>query len=180
MRKRIVYLTGFMGSGKSTIGPILANTIGYNFLDLDKQIEKKKNLSINEIFSTGGEGYFRELEKNVVLQVSKLNAHVISLGGGTVTKKENLETIKNSGVLVYLKANPMQIFHRLRFKADRPLMKNNEGKILSETELLQRIKTLLQEREPFYNQADVIVNTDDKKVGYTVDEIVKKLRHLIE
>jgi shikimate kinase len=180
MRKDIVYLTGFMGSGKSTIGPILANTIGYDFLDIDRTIEVTASKTIMEIFASNGEGYFRELEKRIIHQISSTHGRVVSLGGGTVTKPENLNIIKASGVLVYLKAEPEEIFHRLKFKADRPLLKGTEAMKLENGELLHRIVRLMEEREPFYNQADIIVNTAGKKIGHTVDEIVKKIRTLIE
>ncbi len=180
MRKNIVYLTGFMGSGKSTIGPILANTIGYEFLDIDKTIERTTNKTIIEIFANNGEGYFREVEKRVLQEISNTHGRVVSLGGGTVTKSESLNLIKTSGVLVYLKSDPEEIFHRLKFKADRPLLKGNEGAMLGKEELLQRIVRLMQERESFYTQADIVVNTAGKKIGHTVDEIVRKIHTLID
>jgi shikimate kinase len=180
MRKDIIYLTGFMGSGKSTIGPILANTLGYDFLDIDKMIETTANKTIMEIFASNGEGYFRELEKRIVQEICSTHGCVISLGGGTVTKSDNLNVIKTSGVLIYLKADPQEIFHRLKFKADRPLLKGGEGTRLEDGELLRRIAKLMEEREAFYAHADIIVNTAGKKIGHTVDEIVKRIRTLIQ
>jgi len=180
MRKDIVYLTGFMGSGKSTIGPILANTIGYEYRDVDKTIEPTANRTIMEIFANNGEGYFRELERRVIQEISNTHGCVVSLGGGTVTKGDNLSVIKASGVLVYLKADPQEIFHRLKFKADRPLLKGSGGVQLDDRELLQRISRLMEEREAFYAHADIIVNTAGKKIGQTVDEIVRRIRALIQ
>ncbi|MFQ5797584.1 MAG: shikimate kinase [Bacteroidota bacterium] len=180
MKKQIVYLTGLMGSGKSTIGPILANTIGYDYLDIDKQIEDNERRAINEIFSTNGEKHFREVEHGVLNDVSKLRSVVVSLGGGTVAKNENLLLVKNTGVLIYLKADPRQIFERLRYKTDRPLLKAPNGGPPSDKQTMDRIRWLIKERDKFYNQADVIVETDDRKVGLTVDEIVRKIRNLIE
>lgn len=180
MKKHVVYLTGFMGSGKSTIGPILANAIGYDFLDIDKEIEDNEQRVINEIFSTNGEKYFREVEREVLNDVSKLRSVVVSLGGGTVTNKENLLLVKNTGVLIYLKADPTQICQRLRYKRDRPLLKTPDGQSLSEEQMMDRIRWLIKERDKFYHQADIIVGTDNKKIGLTVDEIVRKIRSLIE
>jgi shikimate kinase len=180
MRKDIVYLTGFMGSGKSTIGPILANTIGYDFLDIDKKIETAANKTINEIFANNGEGYFRELERKIVQEISNTHACVVSLGGGTVTKSDNLSAIKTSGVLIYLKADPQEIFQRLKYKVDRPLLKGSDSTRLENGDLLRRISSLMEEREAFYMQADIIVSTAGKKIGQTVDEIVKKIHSLIE
>lgn len=180
MKKQIVYLTGFMGSGKSTIGPILANTIGYEFVDVDKQIETNERRVVNEIFSTDGEKYFREVEQGVLDDVSKLRWVVVSLGGGTVTRAENLQLVKNSGVLIYLKADPIQILQRLRYKTDRPLLKDADGLPLNEEQMMERIRWMIHDRDRFYSQADVVVKTDDKKIGLTVDEIVKRIRNRIE
>lgn len=180
MKKHLVYLTGFMGSGKSTIGPILANTIGYDFLDIDNRIEDNERRVINEIFSADGEKYFREVEQGVLKDVSKLQSVVVSLGGGTVTKMENLLLVKNTGVLIYLKADPRQIFQRLRFKTERPLLKAPNGDPLTDDQMMERIRWLIKERDEYYGQADVTVKTDDKKIGLTVDEIVRKIRNLIE
>jgi shikimate kinase len=180
MRKDIVYLTGFMGSGKSTIGPILANTIGYDFRDVDKTIETTANKTVMEIFANNGEGYFRELERRIIQEISNTHGCVVSLGGGTVTKSDNLSVIKTSGVLIYLKADPEEIFHRLKYKADRPLLKGNEGRRLENGELLQRIARLMEEREAFYAHADIVVSTAGKRIGQTVDEIVRRIRPIIE
>lgn len=180
MKKDIIYLTGFMGSGKSTIGPILANTIGYEFVDIDKTIETAAKKTIMEIFADNGEGYFRELEKRAIQEISKAHGHVVSLGGGTITKQENLSIIRSTGVLVYLKMAPEEILQRLKFKADRPLLRAADGTLLSNPQLLEQIVRLLTEREPFYSQADVIVHAAGKKVEHIVDEIVRKIRTLIE
>ncbi len=180
MKKQIVYITGFMGSGKSTIGPILANTIGYDFLDIDRRIEEKEHRVIEEIFSTNGEKLFREVEREVLDTVSKLRSVVVSLGGGTITGSDNLHLVKTSGVLVYLKADPRQIFQRLRHRTDRPLLRGLDDSPLSDEQMMDRIRWLIRERNKFYSQADIVVETGDKKVGMTVDEIVRKIRNLIE
>lgn len=108
MKNKLIYLTGFMASGKSTVGPILANTIGWGFYDLDKLIEVETSLSIKEIFKVG-ESYFRKLETDVLKKVSLLNEFVISLGGGTIVDQENLKLIKGSGFWFIL--NPHQRQH---------------------------------------------------------------------
>ncbi len=87
---------------------------------------------------------------------------------------------RRTGVLIYLRADPRQIFQRLRHKTDRPLLKTPDGQILSDNQLIDRIRGLINERDRFYCQADVVVKTDDKKIGLTVDEIVRKIRNLIE
>src|SRR5437016_3591357 len=104
-KKNLVYLTGFMGSGKSTIGPILANSLGYAHIDIDEEIEKVASRKVAEIFRDGGEEEFREIEHRVLVQASKGSHSIISLGGGTIARMPNLTIAKSTGVLIYLKTD---------------------------------------------------------------------------
>ena len=176
-REELLFLTGFMGSGKSTVGPALAETLGYGFVDVDELIENYEGRSINEIFALKGEKYFRTIERKILIDtVLKLSKFVVSLGGGTVTYEDNLILVKKAGILVYLKAEPETIFERVRFKTDRPLLLDPAtGKNLPNELLLKRIETILKLREPFYSQSDIIVSTDNKPVGKIVEEILKHL-----
>lgn len=178
-RKRLVYLAGFMGSGKSTIGPILANTIGFEYVDVDKLIEDQIGKRITEIFEELGEPGFRSLEKKALKEVAERNDTVIALGGGTIANEENFKLIHGSGVIVYLKLSPGEILKRVKHKTDRPLLKDVQGAVLSEGEMQKRIEDLLQSRHQFYARADVVVETDRQRVGRTIDEIVHKLRHVL-
>lgn len=180
LRKDRIYLTGFMGCGKSTIGPILANTIGYDFVDVDRQIEQAEGKSINEIFTEKGEKFFRDLERTVLMKVCTLPRTVISLGGGTMTVAENLEVILATGLVVYLKITPEQLFLRLRHRSDRPLLRTADGSQLGDEELKNRIRLLYEAREPLYARADIIVPTDGTKLGLTVDNVVKRISGLIQ
>lgn len=175
MKKDLIFLTGFMASGKSTIGPILANTIGWEFLDLDKVIEQKVNKKIVDIFKDEGEEYFRKLESETLKELTKLSGYVISLGGGTIESEENLSQIKQNGILIYLETSPEAAYRRLRFKRDRPALLFNENEPTKE-EFLNRINTILNRRLKYYNQADLKMNTDNKPIGITVDKLVKILR----
>jgi len=179
-KKNLIYLTGFMGSGKSTIAPILANTLGFSYFDIDKEIEALTSKKITEVFSDFGEEYFRELEHNLLLSLSNMDDCIVSLGGGTIANQNNLEIIKTSGILVYLRAKPEFILKRLKYKTDRPLIKSIEGKQLSEEQLLFKINQLLKQREPYYAQADIVINTDDKAIGITVDQLVRELRIMMK
>ncbi len=179
-KKSIIFLTGFMGSGKSTVGPILANTIGYLFIDLDMLIEQKEQRKISEIFAANGEQKFRSLERNTLKEILNTTTTIISLGGGTVTNNETLEMVKHHGVLVYLKSDVEHIFQRLRTKSDRPMLRDDEGKLLDGNDLMKKIRSLLESREQYYNQADIIITTDDKKIGYTIDELAKKISQYID
>lgn len=174
-RKERIYLTGFMGSGKSTIGPILANTLGYDFVDVDHAIESAAGKTVNELFREHGEEYFRNLERKLIAQLSTVPHLVVSLGGGTIADRENLRVICATGILVYLKTTPEQLFRRLHHKSNRPVLRTEEGEQLPEEELWARILDLYSRREPFYVKADVIIHTDEVKVGKTVDLLVRKL-----
>ncbi|WKZ68887.1 MAG: shikimate kinase [Melioribacteraceae bacterium] len=176
---KLIYLTGFMTSGKSTIGPILANVLGWNFYDLDKVIEEKENKSVVEIFDINGEAYFRDVENKTLKELSEQANTVIALGGGTLTNDENLDIIKNSGILVYLKVSPEVLYKRLRNKIDRPLFKDLVLGEKSEEEFVQKIEDLLERRENYYNKADLIINTDETRIGYTVDKIAKQILSLL-
>ena len=119
-----IYLTGFMTSGKSTIGPILANVLGMGFYDLDKEIEKAEGSTVVEIFEKKGEAYFRQVEKNLLENFSKQNNIIVSLGGGTITNIDNLNLLKRTGKIIYLKVSIDVLYKRLKNKTDRPLFRD--------------------------------------------------------
>ena len=176
MNNKIVYLTGFMASGKSTIGPILANTLGWNFLDLDKLVEEAAGKSVRTIFEENGEDYFRELETRTLRNTCELENYIIALGGGTIANQINLEIIKSSGFLIYLESSPEETYRRLRFKRDRPALLFDGVEEPTKEEFIDKINSLLRKRIAYYNQADLKVNTDNCRVGKTVD----KLSHIIK
>jgi shikimate kinase len=179
-RNKRIYLTGFMGSGKSTIGPILANTLGYEFVDVDKAIEKHTGQTVREIFAGSGEVQFREMERKLIHDLLAVEHIVISLGGGTIADPVNFPVIRSSGILVYLKSTPDHLFRRLHHKTDRPVLVDVNGDRLTEEALRTRIDELYAHREHFYEQADIIIPTDEHKVGITVDHIVKKLSGMLD
>jgi shikimate kinase len=176
MKKNIFYLTGFMGSGKSTIGPILANTLGWQFYDLDKVIEAAEKKKVKEIFKEKGEDYFRKIETDTLKELSEGDKIIISLGGGTIIFKTNYELMRSSGTIIYLHASMESIYFRLRYKTDRPVINPDGLESLSKDEMLQRITKLFNEREKFYKQADLIIDTDKMPIGKAVDH----LAHYIE
>lgn len=176
--KKLIYLTGFMGAGKSTIGPILANTIGWDSCDLDVLIEKKVGKKVRQIFEQDGEKYFRKIENETLQEISLKSNLVVSLGGGTMASAKNLEILKKTGITVYLKASPDSFYNRLKYKRDRPQLLINEKEDFSKDELVQRINELMSKRSEYYEQADIIIDTDKSTVGKTVDQIVKQLERL--
>lgn len=169
-----------MTSGKSTIGPILANVLGWHFYDLDKVLEKKEKMSVVEIFERKGEEYFRGIEKETLEELSANDKIVIALGGGTIGNEASLQLIKSTGVLVYLKVSPNILYRRLKNKIDRPLFKDLVLGEKSEDEFIGRIKELLMRREGKYNQADLEINTDETRIGITVDKIAKQVKSFFD
>jgi shikimate kinase len=174
-RRGRIYLTGFMGSGKSTIGPILANTIGYEFADIDRTVERSVGKTVNEIFLESGEDRFRALEREILVTLAVRTRLVIALGGGTIMDEANFRLVAGTGIMVYLKSTPEQLFRRVCRRDDRPVLRDTEGERLDEDRLRQRIEELYRLREPVYAQADIIIQTGDRRVGLTVDEIVRRL-----
>jgi shikimate kinase len=175
-----IYLTGFMGSGKSTIGPIVANTIGYGFFDLDRMIEQRSGSTITEIFRSQGEAEFRVLERKAIEEISLMPRTVVSLGGGTVVVQETFDLIKATGIVVYLTITEEVLLRRLQRRNDRPMLAGPTGERLPEEDLRTRIRALYAVREPLYRQADIIVPTDEKRLGLTVDRLVRLLSpHLL-
>ena len=148
-----VILIGFMGTGKTSLGKLLATKLGRTFIDLDQKIEKDSGMTITEIFEKHGESYFRELEKQAVHKVTMKKNLVIATGGGTVKDAENLKLLKDSGVVICLTTEPEEIFNRTERRGERPVL-DNGGE-----ERLATIKKLLAERQQFYSQADYTVDT---------------------
>lgn len=174
-----IYLTGFMTSGKSTIGPILANVLGLEFVDLDTVIEAKESKTIVQIFETEGEEYFRDLETRCLQEISTREKIIVSLGGGTMTSEINLKILKDSGKIIYLKVSPDALYKRLKNKIDRPLFKDLVLNNSSEKDFVERISEMLEKREIYYNQADLVIRTDITPIGITVDKIAKKIRDIL-
>jgi shikimate kinase len=173
MRKKIYYLTGFMAAGKSTIGPILANTLGWNFLDLDKAIEEEEAMKITEIFETKGEEYFRKKELEMLKETSKKNHLIVALGGGTIVNRKNLKLLKETGRLIYLHSSPEIAYKRLVFKRNRPALLFEGEKFPTKEQFLERIESLMSDRKEYYEQADYFIDTDAEAVGKTVDKLAR-------
>ncbi|MHB1688607.1 MAG: shikimate kinase [Ignavibacteriaceae bacterium] len=173
MKNNIIYLTGFMGAGKSTVGPILANTLGWDFYDLDRVIEAKLEKKITDIFKEEGEKYFRQVEQETFKELSSGKNIIISLGGGTIANQVNIDYFKNHGKIIYLKISSEEAYKRLKFKKDRPILTNDGTVNLSKKKFIDRLNKLLNSRKHFYEQADLTIETDNVSIGKTVDEIAK-------
>ena len=175
----LIFLTGFSGSGKSTIGPLLANSLGYEFIDLDQMIEKQAGKTITLIFAENGEEYFRKLEYHSLEGVVEQTNLVISLGGGVLQNDRSYELIKATGTLVYLKSPARTLAKRLYNKSDRPLLRGEKGRKLTREEIEEKISTILSKREPRYESADLTVQTDINRIGSTVEELTRKIERYI-
>ncbi len=152
-----IFLTGFMGSGKSYWGRIWAELAGFQFIDLDNEIEQDTQTSIEKLFDQSGEEHFREVEAFVLRSLNLKNNVVVACGGGTPCFYGNMQWMNDRGMTVYLKAMPSFLWNRIKQeKAVRPLLKN-----VNENELLFFIEKKLQERENFYQRAKVILNAED-------------------
>ena len=159
-----IVLIGFMGSGKTVVGRLLADRLGYKFIDTDKIIEERIGKTISDIFNDEGEHYFREIESNIVKELSELSGHVISTGGGIVLNQDNLTCLKKGGLTVWLKASPESIHKRVVSESHRPLLNVKDP--------LNEIKRLLSPRERLYSEADISVETDDLDIEKIVENII--------
>jgi len=149
-----IFLIGFMGSGKSTLGAQLARHLNYQFVDMDQLIEDTAEMSISKIFNEHGEEVFRKWEYDILLELCRREKLVISTGGGAPCHSQMMDLMNAHGTTIYLKLAPEALQNRLiRTKTERPLIK---GK--SDAELLEFITGLLEKREKFYNQATHIVD----------------------
>lgn len=157
----IVYLAGFMASGKSTVGPLLADALGVDFLDLDALIVEQAGASIPEIFAEEGEMGFRQRETKALWTTGERDDLVVALGGGTIVDKTNRSFAKENGLLVTLEVDPETVLDRIGDTADeRPMLQDEEGEPLSPDRMADRIRTLLSKRRAAYNDAHLTIDAD--------------------
>ena len=159
-----IFLTGFMATGKSRIGRLLADRLGRPFYDTDKMVEEQAGQTVPEIFACRGEEGFRELESACVREAAALDGAVVALGGGAITRSENREAIREAGaVLVCVEADVESILQRLSRKEDRPLLAG-----LTPDQRRRRIEEMLAERAPFYGAAHITVRTSEETAAEEV------------
>jgi shikimate kinase len=162
-----IFLTGFMGTGKTQVGRELARLLNMRFVDLDAEIEKTEKISIEEIFCRFGEHHFRAIETEKLRTLSKGANLIVSTGGGAVIKAENRQVMRESGVVVCLAAIPETIFGRVRDNGERPLLQVEDP--------LVKIKELLESRRSFYEESDITVCTENKTPLQVAEEIIEKV-----
>ena len=161
-----IFLTGFMATGKSKVGPLLADRLGRVFVDTDDMVVASAGKTIPEIFEQDGESVFRQLEHEAIQQASLMDRIIVSLGGGAIAQARNWDVIGATGVCLCFNASVETIFERVsRRRDERPLLMG-----LDDEGLRHKIKTMLQERDPFYKKADAFVtSTEERSPEETAD-----------
>ncbi len=168
-----IVLIGFMGTGKSAIANCLSKMLPMETVEMDEVIAERARMSISDIFVVYGEEYFRNLETNLLVELQEKSNVIISCGGGTPLRDNNVAEMKKNGRVVLLTAKPETIYERIKNSHDRPLLENNKN--------ISFISKLLEERKAKYEAAaDVVIETDDKNKLQISEEIVGKLLEMDE
>ena len=159
-----IALIGFMGTGKSSVGRIIAEQARFQLVDTDDEIERRAGKSIRQIFADEGEPRFREHERALVAELAGLNRVVISTGGGVGANPDHLAALKTHALVICLWASPDHIWERVRHQHHRPLLQDPDPRA--------KIQRLLAERAVFYRQADVLVNTDLRPLREVAQQVL--------
>ncbi len=168
MNYRNISLIGFMGSGKTTVGRILADKLRFLLIDLDRVIELEEGRKINDIFKIYGEDYFRELEIKVIKKIYKNKNCVFACGGGAIKRKENMKIITENSVVIYLNISPRIALKRLSDVKDRPLIEVEDRE--------EVVKEMISKRNNLYRKyAHMIISNDDIDPEKASNEILRRL-----
>lgn len=157
-----------MGTGKSTIGRMIADDLKFKFLDTDHLIESRTGKTISQIFADNGEQKFRELEQNIVSEIVDADKTVIACGGGLAANQENLDSLKTHALVVCLWLSPEKIWEHVRHQSHRPLLQDKDP--------LEKIRALLTAREAYYRQADVLVNSDMRSTKEVAQHVLHQFQ----
>jgi len=168
-----IYLIGYMGSGKTSVGKRLASRLEYSFLDLDRVIEEDQQQTVTEIFAQKGEDNFRSLERFALHQTFDMENVVVSTGGGTPIFFDNMDMMNAKGLCVYLQANPSVLLSRLiPNQQSRPLIAS-----LGKEELYEFIKEQLTKRAPFYEQAELHIEARDLTPAILYNQVINWMKN---
>lgn len=167
-----IYLVGFMGVGKSTVGSRLARELRYSFLDSDEWIEKRTGKSIPEIFADEGESVFRQYEREFIDSGHPAEGCVVSCGGGLIIQEGMLETLKSKGIVICLFASMESILNRTQRSKNRPLLDVDDPEA--------RIRKLFAEREPVYMKAGICISTEGRPVSEVVRHLLRTYRTVVK
>lgn len=163
-----IVLTGFMGTGKSEVSQELSKVLGWKVIDIDTEIEKSQGMKITGIFKQFGEPRFRDIETEMIKNLSKNKNVIISTGGGAVLRQENMDALRENGVIICLTATPETILKRTSNNNDRPLLQVEDP--------LKKIRELLKFRMPYYEKVDIMIDTENKTPLEIAEEIIEKIR----
>lgn len=162
-----IVLTGFMGTGKSEVSQELSKVLGWKVIDIDTEIEKSQGMKITGIFKQFGEPRFRDIEAEMIKNLSKNKNVIISTGGGAVLRQENMDALRENGVIICLTATPETILKRTSNNNDRPLLQVEDP--------LKKIRELLKFRMPYYEKADIMIDTENKTPLEIAEEIIERV-----
>jgi shikimate kinase len=165
--KKTIVLTGFMGTGKSQVGRVLAEKLGYVFIDIDARIEAEQKKTISEIFEGEGEACFRDMEADMIRRIADMEGAVIATGGGAILREDNLVNLTRKGVIVCLTASPETIFNRTVASKERPLLRTEDP--------LATIRQLLSSRKAHYEKAGIMIDTEGKSPLVVAEEILSEV-----
>lgn len=163
-----IILTGFMGTGKTEVGRELSNMLGWKLIDVDDEIVKSKKMSINDLFSQLGEPVFRDIEADMIRSVAANKKTIISTGGGAVLRQENMDVLRKNGIIVCLTASPEIILERTGNSDERPLLRAGNP--------LEKIRELLDFRKPFYERADIVIETGNRTPRQIAGDIIERIK----
>ncbi len=162
-----IFLCGFMGCGKTTVGKLLAKRLGREFIDMDKYIEEKENMTVSEIFEKSGEEYFREIEHQVCIELSQKEDLIVATGGGALTYKRNAEQVKKNASVLFISVPVSIISKRLENDTTRPLLQREDKE--------QAIRELYNKRLPLYTAAATVIVDGSQNPNSVVNLIVSSI-----
>ena len=167
------YLTGFTGSGKTTLGLLLAEFLNRDFVDLDLLIESRFSKPVAVVFYEQGEETYRNIEAELLAEIATKTNQVVALGAGTITNAKNMEIIESTGVLIYLETSVQEVYNRISRSEKRMFFENPPGiELISEDELLRRIEWLTEVRRPFYEKAEIKIVTSQREIREIFRELI--------
>lgn len=163
-----IFLIGYMGTGKSTVAAYMAKQYGLEVLEMDQMIVEREGMSISDIFAKQGEGYFRDVETNLLIEIQSQENKVVSCGGGVVLREQNVEEMRKGGKIVLLSAKAETILERVKDDDSRPLLQGNKN--------VEFINDMLEKRRPKYESAaDIVIQTDGKQIKDICNEIFEQI-----
>lgn len=168
LQMKNIVLYGFMGTGKSIVAKRIAKAYGMNYIEMDDEIEKDSEMSISDIFSIKGEGYFRSLERSLIQRLSKSDGNVISTGGGVVLNEKNVIDLGKNGIGICLWATPEVIYERTKDEEHRPLLNVKDP--------LAKINGLIEKRKSYYKKVKYHIDTTE----LIPEEVVERVREIVE